>query len=194
MPKKTTMCDRTGAGADLSVQSQVRFTSERWQTASKLIFVHVLLIGLPTIVCYYILALGGTSLRWLHVALVALYLTSAAMSIAESTAAVWRRFAERSPLPPAQPDRLRCLLKQGLGIRGAGLSNSQSLPRCSFIVAAYFGWLESDRASDLPHEWAPGLESRADELCACRWRCAGFDTCGCNSRAYVDSVVSDIGF
>ncbi|MEM9977093.1 MAG: glycosyltransferase family 2 protein [Cyanobacteria bacterium P01_D01_bin.2] len=135
MQKQTTMCD--GAGADPSVRSRMRFANERWQIASKLIFVHVLLIGLPTIVCYYILELGGTSLRWLHVSLVALYLTSAAMSMAESTAAVWRRFAERSPLPPARPERLRCLLKQGLGIRGAGLSNSQSLPRCSFIVAAY---------------------------------------------------------
>ena len=108
-----------------------------WQSISKLIFLNVLLIGLPTILCYYSLKLGGISLQWLHLSLVALYLTSAVMLIAESTAAVWRRFAGQSRLPLSRPRSLKHQLKKSLGIRGAKLSNSQPLPRCSFIVAAY---------------------------------------------------------
>ncbi|MEO1400917.1 MAG: glycosyltransferase family 2 protein [Cyanobacteria bacterium J06635_1] len=109
----------------------------RWQIASKLIFVNVLLIGLPTIVCYS-LELGGISLRWLHFSLVMLYLLSAAMLIAESSAAVWRRFAGQSHLPLSQAEVFKHRLKKGLGIRGADLPfERQSLPRCSFIVAAY---------------------------------------------------------
>ena len=110
---------------------------EYWKISSKLIFLNVLLIGLPTIICYYSLKLGGISLKWLHFSLVALYLTSAAMLIAESTAAVWRRFAGQAPLLLSRPDILKNRLKQGLGIRGADLSKKHSLPRCSCIVAAY---------------------------------------------------------
>ncbi|MEM8805333.1 MAG: glycosyltransferase family 2 protein [Cyanobacteria bacterium P01_G01_bin.38] len=115
----------------------LRSRDVRWQIASKLIFVNVLLIGLPTIVCYS-LKLGGISLRWLHLSVVMLYLLSAAMLIAESSAAVWRRFAGQSRLPLARPDSLKHRLKKGLGIRGADLPFDQPpLPRCSFIVAAY---------------------------------------------------------
>ncbi|MEM9908488.1 MAG: glycosyltransferase family 2 protein, partial [Cyanobacteria bacterium P01_D01_bin.44] len=115
----------------------LRSRDVRWQIASKLIFVNVLLIGLPTIVCYS-LELGGISLRWLHLLVVMLYLLSAAMLIAESSAAVWRRFAGQARLPLARPNSLKRRLKQGLGIRGADLPFDQPpLPRCSFIVAAY---------------------------------------------------------
>ncbi|MEM8614190.1 MAG: glycosyltransferase family 2 protein [Cyanobacteria bacterium P01_H01_bin.105] len=131
MPTKNNQCDRTSS--DLSV----RKLSGPWQIASKLIFLNVLLIGLPTIVFYYNLQLGGISLKWLHFSLVALYLTSAVMLIAEATTAVSRRFASQSRYPHFQPDSLKHRLKQGLGIQGAKLPNSTSLPRCSFIVAAY---------------------------------------------------------
>ena len=119
------------------MQKRKNNTCDRWTIASKLIFLNVLLIGLPTIVCYYSLELGNLSLRWLHILLVTLYLTSAFMLIAESTAAVWRRFAGRSfSLSPAESFKHR--LKQGLGIRGAALPQERPpLPRCSFIVAAY---------------------------------------------------------
>ena len=121
---------------------------EYWNIASKLIFLNVLLIGLPTIVCYYSLELGGISLKWLHFSLVALYLTSAAMLIAESTAAVWRRFASHAQRSLSPQNGLKHRLKKGLGIRGANLANAQPLPRCSFIVAAY-----------LPNEQAIILET-----------------------------------
>ncbi len=94
MQKTKKKCDR----ADGLIRNRLHFDSEPWQIASKLIFINALLIGLPTILCYYNLALGSGSLTWLHYSLVALYLTSAAMVIAESTAAVWRRFAEPSRL------------------------------------------------------------------------------------------------
>lgn len=131
MPKKNDRCDRK----DNDVSG--RKSNERWQIASKLIFINVLLIGLPTIVCYYSLVLGDISLKWLHFSLVALYLTSAAMLIAESTAAVARRFAGQSRHPLSRPDALKHQLKKGLGMHGAELPNDRPLPRCSFIVAAY---------------------------------------------------------
>lgn len=110
---------------------------DRWQIAGKLIFLNVLLIGLPTIACYYSMELGNVSLSWLHASLVVLYLTSAAMLIAESTAAVWRRFAGQSRLFLSRSDVLKHRLKQSFGIRGAELPTHPRLPRCSFIVAAY---------------------------------------------------------
>ncbi|EKV00501.1 glycosyl transferase [Leptolyngbya sp. PCC 7375] len=131
MQTKNRKCDRTNAG--LSVFN----LSDRWQTASKLIFINVLLIGLPTIVCYYSLQLGGISLTWLHFSLVALYLSSAVMLIAESTAAVSRRFASQSRFLPSQPDSIKRRLKKSLGVQGAELPEGQPLPRCSVIVAAY---------------------------------------------------------
>ncbi|MBE9067683.1 glycosyltransferase [Leptolyngbya cf. ectocarpi LEGE 11479] len=143
MQEKNNRCDsppgrlRQRTGADVSVLGYLR-SHQPWQIASKLIFLNVLLIGLPTIVCYYSLELGNLSLKWLHVSLVILYLTSAAMLVAESTAAVWRRFAGQSRFPLSSPDIFKHRLKQGLGIRGADLPKaSQPLPRCSFIVAAY---------------------------------------------------------
>ncbi|MEO0457036.1 MAG: glycosyltransferase family 2 protein [Cyanobacteria bacterium P01_A01_bin.114] len=118
-------------------RNSLRSRDVRWQIVSKLIFVHALLIGLPTIVCYS-LALGGISLRGLHFSLVVLYLASAAMLITESSAAIWRRFAGQTQLPLSQPDIFKHRLKKGLGIRGASLPMAhQPLPRCSFIVAAY---------------------------------------------------------
>ncbi|MEA5465708.1 glycosyltransferase [Leptothoe sp. PORK10 BA2] len=135
MQKKNNKCDRNIAG--LSISQSWRFQGEHWQIASKLIFLNVLFIGLPTIVCYYSLALGNPSLKWLHSSLVILYLTSAAMVIAESTAAVWRRFAGQSRLPLSSTDVFKHRLKQGLGIHGAALPMDSPLPRCSFIVAAY---------------------------------------------------------
>lgn len=137
---------------------------QRWQIASKLIFINALLIGLPTIVCYYSLELGNISLRWLHLSLVMLYLTSAAMLIAESTAAVWRRFAGTSRFTQLQPSSLKHRLKKGLGIRGAELPQPQLLPRCSFIVAAYLPNEQSiiletlDHLLNRVHPPAAGLE------------------------------------
>ena len=128
-------CDRIGANVRQRSRS---VTNERWQIASKLIFLNVLLIGLPTIVCYYCLKLGNISLKWLHVSLVVLYLTSAAMLIAESTSAVTRRFASQVWFPLSWPDTVKHQLKKILGMRGAALPvQGQPLPRCSFIVAAY---------------------------------------------------------
>lgn len=138
--------------------------NQRWQIVSKLIFIHALLIGLPTIACYYALELGTGSLRWLHLSLVILYLTSAAMLIAESTAAVWRRFAGKSRFPEVQPVCFKHRLKQGLGIRGADLPQAQPLPRCSFIVAAYLPNEQSiiletlDHLLNRVHPPAAGLE------------------------------------
>ena len=138
-----------------------RFKREPWQIANKLLLLNVLVIGLPTIICYYGLTLGNLSLRWLHFSLVLLYLTSAAMVMAESMAAVWRRFAGQALAAPG----LRHRLKQGLGIRGATLPvEGQPLPRCSFIVAAYLPNEQAiildtvDHLLNRVHQPAAGLE------------------------------------
>ena len=165
MPEMNSQCDRERQFSRFSSERTSRFNREVWQIASKLIFLNVLLIGLPTIVCYYSLSQGNISLKWLHFSLVVLYLTSAAMLIAESTAAVWRRFAKKSQLPSSSPDIFKNRLKQGLGIRGADLpAAGQPLPRCSFIVAAYLPneqniILETvDHLLNRVHQPAAGLE------------------------------------
>lgn len=165
MPEINSECDRERQFSRFISERPSRFNREPWQIASKLIFLNVLLIGLPTIVCYYSLSLGNISLKWLHFSLVALYLTSAAMLIAESTAAVWRRFARKSKLPPSASDGFKYRIKQSLGIQGAGLpADGQPLPRCSFIVAAYLPneqniILETvDHLLNRVHQPAAGLE------------------------------------
>ena len=58
----------------------------------KIIFTHVVVIGVPAILYYY-LRVGGASLFWLHVFVATAYLITALMICYEATAALSRRSA-----------------------------------------------------------------------------------------------------
>lgn len=104
----------------------------------KLIFTHVLLIGIPTIF-YYCLRLGGMALVDVHMAIATFFLFSSIVIIAESSTALPHRFALANPEPAKSPfERAKRHLKQKLGFGGRQRSRvGAPLPRCSFLVAAY---------------------------------------------------------
>jgi cellulose synthase/poly-beta-1,6-N-acetylglucosamine synthase-like glycosyltransferase len=104
----------------------------------KLIYTHVLLIGVPTIF-YYCLRQGGHTLIDVHMAIATFFLISSFMIIIEATNSLFRRFAVKDDKPATDRwDRLRRSLKAFFGVGGdkrPGPTNP--LPRCTFIVAAY---------------------------------------------------------
>jgi len=105
---------------------------------SKLIFTHVLLIGVPTIF-YYCLRLGGMSLINLHMAIATLFLIGSAIIFIESTTALTRRFATaKMPPPRNQFDRFARKFKRAVGSGGRRLPVTNTpVPRCTVLVAAY---------------------------------------------------------
>ena len=104
----------------------------------KLVYTHVLLIGIPTIF-YYCLRRGGFSLINVHMAIATFFLVSSLVIFVEATTALFRRFAVRKKLPVTTPlDRVLQRIKRQLRAGGARHRPSRSpMPRCSFLVAAY---------------------------------------------------------
>jgi len=103
----------------------------------KIIFTHVVVIGVPAILYYY-LRVGGASLFWLHVLVATAYLITSLMIIYEATAALFRRYAGSAQAPIGSSERWKRRLKDALGVSGAHVPEpTRPLPRCSFIVAAY---------------------------------------------------------
>lgn len=104
----------------------------------KLLFTHLVLVGVPTIF-FYCLRLGGWSLIGLHIAVTTFYVISSIMVIWETTNSLFRRFATTSDqYLLGRFERLWYKLKVRLGVGGARRPPSPTpVPRCSFLVAAY---------------------------------------------------------
>ncbi len=103
----------------------------------KIIFTHVVVIGIPAILYYY-LRVGGASLFWLHVFVATAYLITALMICYEATAALFRRYAGSAGEPTSLSERWKRKFKDALGVSGAHVPEpTRPLPRCTFIVAAY---------------------------------------------------------
>jgi len=103
----------------------------------KVIFAHLVIIGVPTILYYY-LRLNGVDMFPIHAAVATFYLITSLMIIWETTVAIFRRFGARTKAPTGALDRLGQRLKRTLGVTGARQPDpARPLPRCSLIVAAY---------------------------------------------------------
>ncbi|MEA5446995.1 glycosyltransferase family 2 protein [Leptolyngbya sp. CCNP1308] len=103
----------------------------------KVIFTHVLLIGLPAIFYGYLL-LSGWSLVAPRVVVLTLFLGNAVMIIFESSNALFRRFAAHRRQSSRPSERSLSQVKAWMGVRGAEYPHPlEPLPRCSFLVAAY---------------------------------------------------------
>ena len=90
----------------------------------KIIFTHVVVIGVPAILYYY-LRVGGASLFWLHVLVATAYLITALMICYEATAALFRRYAGSAEEPAGASERLKKKFKDALGVSGAmAISNA----------------------------------------------------------------------
>jgi cellulose synthase/poly-beta-1,6-N-acetylglucosamine synthase-like glycosyltransferase len=116
-----------------------RYPVRKWtDDLSKLLFTHVLLIGVPTIF-YFCLRTGGISLVNLHMAIATFFLFSSIVIIIESTAALMRRYAiDTESLPTSWLDRRFYQLKRSLGIAGRRLpATGNPVPRATILVAAY---------------------------------------------------------
>lgn len=104
----------------------------------KVVYTHVLLIGVPTLF-YYCLRVGGMPLIRIHMAIAAFFLLSSLIIFVEATNALFRRFAVKNKRPAA--NRFAQLKQSAKSALGVGGNNSQPptkpLPRCSFLVAAY---------------------------------------------------------
>lgn len=103
----------------------------------KLIYTHVLLIGVPTIF-YYCLRQGGMTLVNVHMAIATFFLFSSLVIILEATSALFRRFAVVERKPDNSFEQLTRTIKTAVGVGGRKRSRSRNpLPKCSFLVAAY---------------------------------------------------------
>lgn len=104
----------------------------------KLIFTHMVLVGVPTIF-YYCLRQGGFTLVEVHQVIATFFLFSSVVIMVEATTALFRRFAvEDKQPPPSKGDRLWRSLKRAIGFGGRRRSRASSpVPRCTFLVAAY---------------------------------------------------------
>lgn len=104
----------------------------------KLIFAHIVLLGVPTIF-YYCLRCGGFTLIDVHMVIATFFLFSSIVIIIETTTALFRRYAvlEKAP-PPNRLEAIRRAVKRALGIAGRQRPwVSHPIPKCSFLVAAY---------------------------------------------------------
>ncbi|MBD2090928.1 glycosyltransferase family 2 protein [Microcoleus sp. FACHB-1515] len=103
----------------------------------KLIFTHIVLIGIPTIF-FYCLRRGGWSLTGIHMSIATFYVISSIVLIVEATVSSFRRYATREAVPKSSWEKGFDRLKQKLGVGGARLPEpSVPVPKCSFLVAAY---------------------------------------------------------
>ncbi len=104
----------------------------------KLIYTHVLLLGVPTIF-YYCLRLGGLPLVNVHMGIATFFLVSSLIIFLEGSSALFRRYAlQESGASHRGLDRVFGIFKSMFRVRGYRLSASTTpIPRCSFLVAAY---------------------------------------------------------
>ncbi len=103
----------------------------------KVIFTHVVIIGVPTIL-YYFLRLGGRDLFSLHVFVATAYLITALVIIFETVISLFRRYAQPAGASTGPADRFFQGIKTGLGVSGAKLpAPTRPVPRSTFVVAAY---------------------------------------------------------
>jgi cellulose synthase/poly-beta-1,6-N-acetylglucosamine synthase-like glycosyltransferase len=104
----------------------------------KLVYTHVLLIGIPTLF-YYCLRRGGFSLINVHMVIATFFLVSSLIIFLESSTALFRRFAVSEKSPTTDPlDNFLQTVKRTFGLGGARRRHSRTaMPRCSFLVAAY---------------------------------------------------------
>jgi len=101
------------------------------------LFTHVVIIGVPTILYYY-LRLSGASLFELHCAVATVYLITALMICYEASIALFRRFAGEPHEPVNALDRVGQRVKRLLGVTGRRVPvPTRPVPRATFIVAAY---------------------------------------------------------
>jgi cellulose synthase/poly-beta-1,6-N-acetylglucosamine synthase-like glycosyltransferase len=104
----------------------------------KALVAHVVLIGFPTIVFYW-MRLEGWSVTSLHLLIATFYVISGLMLLVESTSAIARRFATDDY--KAERNRFRRFyyrFKSRLGLGGARQPYPKlPVPRCSFLLAAY---------------------------------------------------------
>ncbi|OLP17168.1 glycosyl transferase [Leptolyngbya sp. 'hensonii'] len=112
---------------------------KRWTTdIDKLVFTHVVLIGVPTLFCYCLRLSGSDLLNW-HLAIATIYLLSSVITIVESTNALFLRFATNEKrFIEGRVEQFLQLFKVALGVSGAKRPQPrQPLPKCSFVVVAY---------------------------------------------------------
>lgn len=103
----------------------------------KLIYTHVLMVGVPTIF-YYCLRLGGLDLVNVHVAIATFFLVSSLMIIVEASNSLFRRYAVKGERATGRHDRLMHRIKRTLKVDRCRLQHpSSSPPRCSILIAAY---------------------------------------------------------
>ncbi|MGB3138098.1 MAG: glycosyltransferase family 2 protein [Nodosilinea sp.] len=103
----------------------------------KIIFTHVLLIGLPA-VFYGCLLLSGWALVGPQATVMTLFFANAVMIIIESSNALFRRFAVYPRQASRSSTKTLSQVKAWVGVRGSECPYPiDPVPRCSFLVAAY---------------------------------------------------------
>lgn len=103
----------------------------------KLIYTHIVMIGVPTIF-YYCLRLGGLALVDVHMAIASFFLVSSVMIILEASHSLFRRYALRVKRPTHDTgDRWKHSFKRAFGMGGRKRRPATPLPRCSILIAAY---------------------------------------------------------
>ncbi|MGF1570110.1 MAG: glycosyltransferase [Nodosilinea sp.] len=103
----------------------------------KVVFTHVLVIGLPTIF-YQCLLLNGWALVGPQAIVLTLFLFNAVMIIVEASNALFRRFAFYPYPLKRSSEQARNQIKAWIGVRGSETPYPvDPVPRCSFLVAAY---------------------------------------------------------
>jgi cellulose synthase/poly-beta-1,6-N-acetylglucosamine synthase-like glycosyltransferase len=128
---------RSSGGGDAPARSLPLQSARAPIGWDNVIFTHVVIIGVPTILYYY-LRLSGASLFELHCAVATVYLITSLMIFYEASVALVRRFAGEAHPPKGAFDRLGQRMKQLLGVSGAQVpAPTRPVPRASFIVAAY---------------------------------------------------------
>jgi cellulose synthase/poly-beta-1,6-N-acetylglucosamine synthase-like glycosyltransferase len=128
---------RTSGGGDAPARSLTVPSTRAPIGWDNVIFTHVVIIGVPTILYYY-LRLSGSSLFALHCAVATVYLITSLMIFYEAGVALFRRFAGEERPPTGALDRIAQRVKRALGVMGARVPpSSRPVPRASLIVAAY---------------------------------------------------------
>lgn len=104
----------------------------------KLVFTHVVLIGVPTLF-YYCLRLGGMTLINVHMAIATFFLISSLIIFVEATSALCRRFSLESKQNGSHwLSQFKRSAKSVMQVDGYRMPPSNTpIPRCSFLVAAY---------------------------------------------------------
>lgn len=135
----------------------------------KLIYAHVVLIGVPTIF-YYCLRLGGYSLVNVHVAIATFFLVSSVMMLLEASSALLQPVGWLTKMNSQGRRRLHYSALRSLGrlkLEAGSSPNTvtyTALPRCSVLIAAY-----------LPNEQGIILDTLRHVLYAVRHSPAGLE-------------------